>query len=49
VHRYNHQGLADVLIEELHFDYVIPFLGNITVTAAIGEVRAVAAWPSSMV
>lgn len=36
--------LYRVLTEELKFDYVIRFRGNITVTAADGEVRTAAAW-----
>ena len=32
------------LTEELQFDYVIRFRGNITVTAASGETRTAAAW-----
>ena len=31
-----------LLTEELHFDYVIRFRGNITVTAANGETRTAA-------
>jgi len=38
------QKLYRVLTEELRFDYVIRFRGNITVTAATGEVRTAAAW-----
>jgi hypothetical protein len=38
------QKLYRVLSEELNFDYVIRFRGNITVTAADGEVRTAAAW-----
>jgi hypothetical protein len=38
------QKLYRVLTEELAFDYVIRFRGNITVTAASGEVRTAAAW-----
>ena len=38
------QKLYRVLTEELKFDYVIRFRGNITVTAADGEVRSAAAW-----
>lgn len=38
------QKLYRVLTEELKFDYVIRFRGNITVTAAGGEVRTAAAW-----
>lgn len=38
------QKLYRVLSEELKFDYVIRFRGNITVTAANGEVRTAAAW-----
>jgi hypothetical protein len=38
------QKLYRVLTEELHFDYVIRFRGNIHVTAADGEVRTAAAW-----
>ena len=36
--------LYRVLSEELKFDYVIRFRGNITVTAADGEARTAAAW-----
>jgi len=36
--------LYRVLTEELAFDYVIRFRGNITVTAVTGEVRTAAAW-----
>src|SRR4029077_748183 len=36
--------LYQVLTEELKFDYVIRFRGNILVTAADGEMRAAAAW-----
>ncbi|MGH7120079.1 MAG: hypothetical protein ACREFP_14000 [Acetobacteraceae bacterium] len=38
------QKLYLVLTEELKFDYVIRFRGNITVTAADGEKRTAAAW-----
>jgi len=38
------QKLYRLLSEELKFDYVIRFRGNITVTAADGEVRTAAAW-----
>jgi Transposase DDE domain len=38
------QKLYRVLSEELRFDYLIRFRGNITVTAADGEVRTAAAW-----
>jgi hypothetical protein len=38
------QKLYRVLTEELAFDDVIRFRGNITVTAASGEVRTAAAW-----
>jgi hypothetical protein len=38
------QKLYRVLIEQLKFDYVIRFRGNIAVTAANGEVRTAAAW-----
>jgi Transposase DDE domain len=38
------QKLYRVLTEELKFDYVIRFRGNITVTAADGEMRTAAAW-----
>ena len=38
------QKLYRLLTEELQFDYVIRFRGNITVTAADGEVRTAAAW-----
>jgi len=36
--------LYAVLSDELHFDYVIRFRGNILVTAADGEARAAADW-----
>jgi transposase len=38
------QKLYRVLTEELKFDYVIRFRGNITVAAADGEVRTATAW-----
>ena len=38
------QKLYRMLTEELKFDYVIRFRGNITVTAADGEVRTAATW-----
>jgi Transposase DDE domain len=38
------QKLYRVLSEELKFDYVIRFRGNIIVTAADGEARSAAAW-----
>ena len=38
------QKLYKVLTEELCFDYVIRFRGNIAVTAATGETRTAAAW-----
>jgi hypothetical protein len=38
------QKLYRVLTEQLKFDYVIRFRGNIAVTAADGEVRTAAAW-----
>ena len=38
------QKLYRVLTEELYFDYVIRFRGNIAVTAATGETRTAAAW-----
>ena len=38
------QKLYRVLTEELRFDYVIRFRGNIAVTAATGETRTAAAW-----
>jgi hypothetical protein len=38
------QKLYRVLTEEVCFDYVIRFRGNIAVTAATGETRAAAAW-----
>jgi hypothetical protein len=38
------QKLYRVLTEELHFDYVIRFRGNIQVTAADGETRSAADW-----
>ena len=38
------QKLYRVLSEELKFDYVIRFRGNIQVTAADGEMRTAAAW-----
>jgi hypothetical protein len=41
------QKLYRVLTEELRFDYVIRFRGNIAVTAATGETRTAAAWVRS--
>jgi len=38
------QELYKMLTEELYFDYVIRFRGNIAVTAASGETRSAAAW-----
>ena len=38
------QKLYRVLTEDLKFDYVIRFRGNIAVTAADGEMRTAAAW-----
>jgi hypothetical protein len=38
-----------VLTEELKFDYVIRFRGNIHVTAADGEMRTAAAWVGMVV
>ena len=38
------QELYRMLTEELYFDYVIRFRGNIAVTAASGETRSAAAW-----
>jgi len=38
------QKLYKMLTEELYFDYVIRFRGNITVTAATGETRTAAEW-----
>jgi len=38
------QKLYRVLTEQLKFDYVIRFRGNITVTAADGEMRTAQAW-----
>jgi hypothetical protein len=38
------QKLYRVLTEELCFDYVIRFRGNIAVTATTGETRTAAAW-----
>ena len=38
------QKLYRMLSEELKFDYVIRFRGNITVTTADGEARSAAAW-----
>jgi hypothetical protein len=38
------QKLDKMLTEELHFDYVIRFRGNIAVTATTGETRTAAAW-----
>jgi Transposase DDE domain len=38
------QKLYRVLTEELKFDYVIRFRGNITVTTAAGETRTASAW-----
>src|SRR5919199_489535 len=39
--------LYRLLTEQLHFDYVIWFRGNITVTATDGETRTAAAWVRS--
>ena len=41
------QKLYRVLTEELQFDYVIRFRGNILVTAADGEERTAADWVGS--
>jgi CheY-like chemotaxis protein len=41
------QKLYRVLIEELKFDYLIRFRGNIAVTSAEGETRAAEAWVGS--
>ena len=38
------QKLYRVLTEELYFDYIIRFRGNIAVTATTGETRTAAAW-----
>ena len=38
------QKLYRVLTEELHFDYVIRFRGNIKVTAVDGEARTALGW-----
>ena len=38
------QKLYQMLTEELYFDYVIRFRGNIAVTAATGETRTAVAW-----
>jgi hypothetical protein len=38
------QKLYRMLTEELYFDYVIRFRGNITVTSAAGETRTAADW-----
>ncbi len=38
------QKLYKTLTEELHFDYVIRFRGNIAVTVMTGETRTAAAW-----
>ena len=38
------QKLYQMLAEELYFDFVIRFRGNITVTAASGETRTAADW-----
>jgi len=38
------QKLYKMLTEDLYFDYVIRFRGNIAVTAASGETRSAAAW-----
>jgi hypothetical protein len=38
------QKLYKILTEELYFDYVIRFRGNISVTATSGETRTAAAW-----
>ena len=40
------QNLYRLLAEDLHFDYVIRFRGNITVTAADGQARTATAWVS---
>lgn len=40
------QNLYRLLTEQLHFDYVIRFRGNIKVTAATGETRTAVAWVS---
>src|SRR4051794_3908446 len=40
--------LYRLLSEQLHFDYVIRFRGNIQVTAADGETRTAAAWVRSV-
>jgi Transposase DDE domain len=40
------QNLYRLLTEELHFEYVIRFRGNIKVTAASGVTRTAAAWVS---
>jgi len=40
------QNLYRLLTDELHFDYVIRFRGNIKVTAATGATRTAAAWVS---
>ena len=40
------QNLYRLLTEELHFEYVIRFRGNIKVTAASGVMRTAAAWVS---
>jgi hypothetical protein len=41
------QKLYRLLTEELHFDYVIRFRGNIKVTAADGEARTALCWVGS--
>jgi hypothetical protein len=41
---FGEQKLYKMLTEELYFDYVIRFRGNIAVTAACGETRSAAAW-----
>ena len=38
------RSCAGLLAEELYFDFVIRFRGNITVTAASGETRTAADW-----
>jgi hypothetical protein len=45
--RLGDQKLYRVLTEELCFDYVIRFRGNIAVTATTGETRTAAAWVPS--
>jgi len=47
--RFGGQKLYRVLTEELKFDFVIRFRGNIMVTAADGEARVAAEWVGAVV